>query len=107
MSKCKNKIKRAVHRSQLAYGFYSKNKLYYKALRIHKANQEVYDLLSEFTYECDNEVLDIVVSYIFHLEDWFEQFKVLELNMPKLNDEFIFMRFEDSPAFPKNFINLI
>jgi hypothetical protein len=71
------KIKRATHRSQLAYSSYCQNKLYFKALRIHKANQEVYDLLSKYIYKCDDAIIDVVVSYIFHLEDWFEQFKFL------------------------------
>jgi hypothetical protein len=39
------------------------------------ANQEVYDLLSKYIYKCDDAIIDVVVSYIFHLEDWFEQFK--------------------------------
>jgi hypothetical protein len=97
------KIKRATHRSQLAYSSYCQNKLYFKALRIHKANQEVYDLLSKYIYKCDDAIIDVVVSYIFHLEDWFEQFKFLESSMPKLEDEFVFVRFDDFLAFPRNF----
>ena len=107
MNKYTHKIKRAVHRSQLSYGFYCNNKLYYNALKIYKANQEVYILLNEYIYKCDDEVLDVVTSYVFHLEDWFEQFKILELNLPKLEDEFVFERFDDSPPFPQNFLNLI
>ena len=107
MNKLTHKIKRAIHRSQIAYGFYTQNRLYYEALRIYKANQQVYDLLNIYIYKCDDEILDVVTSYIFHLEDWFEQFKVLELNMPKLDNQFVFIRFEDSPAFPKNFLDLI
>jgi hypothetical protein len=57
------KIKRATHRSQLAYSSYCQNKLYFKA------NQEVYDLLSKYIYKCDDAIIDVVVSYIFHLED--------------------------------------
>jgi hypothetical protein len=107
MNNQKLKIKRAIYRSQLAYGFYSRNKLYYNALRIYKANQVVYDLLNIYIYECDEDDLDIVTSYIFHLEDWFEQFKVLELTIIKLDDEFIFIRFDDSPAFPKRILDII
>jgi hypothetical protein len=101
------KIKIAIHRSQLAYGFYSNNKLYYNALKIYKANQEIYDLLNKYIYICDNEILDVILSYIFHLEDWFEQFKDLELKISKLDEQFVFIRFEDSPAFPKKILDLI
>lgn len=107
MNELRHKIIRAVYRSQLAYGFYCENKLYHNALKIYKANQIVYDLLNEYIYRCDDEILDLVTMYIFHLEDWFEQFNDLELNLPKLEASFIFERLKDSPPFPKNFLKLI
>lgn len=107
MDKLTHKIKKAIYRSQLAYDFYAENKLYYNALRIYKANQKVYDLLNKYIYKCDDENSYAVTSYIFHLEDWFEQFKELELGMPKLEDNFVFIRLENSPAFPKNFPDVI
>jgi hypothetical protein len=91
------KIKRATHRSQLAYSSYCQNKLYFKALRIHKANQEVYDLLSKYIYKCDDAIID-VVSYIFHLEDGLNNSNFWT-SMPKLEDEFVFVRFDDSSFF--------
>lgn len=101
------KIIRAIQRSQMAYERYKDNKLYYQALRIYRANVELYDLLNEFLYECENHLQMEVINYLFHLEDWFEQFKELETTNPMLGDRFVFKRFKDSPSFPNSFIQLI
>lgn len=100
----KNKIKRAIYRSEKAYAHYVEDKKYFQALRIYEANKIVYELLNAYLYSCDKKDLDEVADYIFHLEDWFNQFNQENQNI-KLNQEFIFKRLEGGIAFPKNFKN--
>lgn len=101
----KEGIKRSIKRSEKAYELYLGKKLYYQALRIFKANEMVYELLNEFIYECEEPYLDDVFIYIFHLEDWFESFRLLEKSKPALEDSFVFERLKESPAFPSGFID--
>jgi len=100
----KNKIKRAIYRSEKAYKHYLECKKYFQALRIYEANQMVYELLNSYLYTCEEKDLDAVTDYIFHLEDWFNQFNQENQNI-KLNQEFIFKRLEGGIAFPKDFKN--
>lgn len=95
---------RAIRRTQLAFDRYVGNCFYYDALKIFKANERIYEILNEFIYLCDEDLYINVVEYIFHLEDWFEQFKELEKTNPKLENKFVFNRFIGSPAFPKDIL---
>jgi len=99
------KLKKAILRSETAYKKYLEGKEYYKALRIKKANKTVYKyLIKIYLKESTND--DLFLSYIYHLEDWFEQFKDLKFKEnPKLEDVFVFNRFKDSPRFPSTFLN--
>ena len=101
------KLIRAIERSQNAYQLYLKEKKYYQALRIFAANEKVYELLNIYIYECDEEMLSDIIAYLFHLEDWFNQFLFLESQNPGLEDVFIFNRFNQSPSFPKNFFKAL
>jgi len=97
-----------IERSEYAYSIYLKNKLYHQALRVYKANKVIYELLIEYLYESKTDKRELVLEYIFHLEDWFEQFieHKNQLN-PKLEDEFVFQKLKNSINYPKNFIELI
>lgn len=101
------KLERAIARSERAYTLYAEEKKYYQALRIRNANQVIYELLEEFLLECDSDEVSMTQEYIFHLEDWFHQFYDLELQKPALESEFVFVRFKNSPAYPRNFIEII
>lgn len=100
----KERLKRSILRSQMAYKFYLNDKKYYQALRIFRANETIYYLLEEFLFECETSQLDEIFEYIFHLEDWFESFKSMEKTKPALEDIFIFERLEGSPGFPGSFV---
>ncbi len=102
-----NKLQTAIERSQAAYNFYVSEKKYFQALRIKSANLNVYEILEAYLYECDEDEKDAVQKYIFHLEDWFNQFEELERVGPELESEFVFERFKNSPEYPKIFVNKI
>jgi hypothetical protein len=100
------KLKKSILRSETAYKKYLAGKEYYKALRIQKANKMVYKYLVKI-YSKETTINDaLFLSYIYHLEDWFEQFEDLRLKEnPSLEDLFVFTRFKDSPEFPTTFLN--
>jgi DNA-directed RNA polymerase specialized sigma subunit len=106
MISIRKKIYRSVSRSQVAYELYITEKKYYQALRIWQANKEIYKLLLDFLYYCNEEELGTVQNYIFHLEDWFNQFEELEKVVVSLESEFFFKRFKGSPEFPKRIIDI-
>jgi len=107
MKNIENNILIAIARSQYAYQLYLPKKYYYQALRIYKANTEVYRLLEAYVYLCDEQIQKLVFDYMMHLEDWFLQFSLEEKKDIAPRSVFVFDRFEDSPAFPKNFVTLI
>lgn len=107
MESTRLRLKRAIERSEAAYGLYVQDKKYYQALRIKQANTEVYNLLQSFLYECKDSEVGIVHDYLFHLEDWFHQFEALEMNGTSLESEFVFARFIDSPPFPQNILTIL
>lgn len=96
----REKLKRAIQRSENAYQYYLDSKKYFQALRILKANQIIYELLNEFIYSCKDEELEAVETYIFHLEDWMHQFQ-REQEGKNLADSFVFERLEGGIPFPK------
>ncbi len=97
-----------IERAQEAYQLYLQGRKYYQALRIYKANQNIYFLINENAHFWIHADKSAIINFLFHLEDWFEQFNLLvTLKSPELKDEFIFDRFENSPAFPKNIIDII
>ncbi|AZA85006.1 hypothetical protein C1637_22260 [Chryseobacterium lactis] len=100
-----NKLLRALDRSEKAYALYLHNKKYFQALRIYNANKNIYELLNEYIYTCEEKDTPLVIEYIFHLEDWFNQFETEEST--NLADVFVFHRLEGAISFPKNFKNIL
>lgn len=102
----KSKLLRAIQRSEFAYSAYIENKKYFQALRIYKANKIIYDLLEEYLLLCDEKDIELVCNYLFHLEDWFNQFdeKSKGINM-ELSSKFVFERLNYAIPFPKDFKN--
>jgi len=94
---------RSIMRSESAYAYYLENKRYHQALRIFKANQTVYGFLCMYSLDCSEEILELVHDYIFHLEDWFAQFKRLKKTNPGLEDTFVFEQLENGITYPKDF----
>lgn len=101
------KIIRSMLRSTSAYNLYREDKMYYQALRIFSANKKTYKLLVQYSYDCDEAKLKEVHNYIFHLEDWFNQFNKHANNSIELEAEFVFERLKNSIPFPSDFINKI
>ena len=98
------KIIRSIQRSQSAYELYLEDKFYFQALRIYKSNLQVYSLLNEYVFLCEESVLSDVLKYIFHLDDWFLQFKQAEVQLsPNPEDLFVFDRLNKSISFPSDF----
>lgn len=102
-----HKLQTAIGRSQAAYNLYLPEKKYFQALRIKSANLNVYEILEIYLYECNEEEKEAIQQYIFHLEDWFNQFEELEKTVSDLESEFVFERLKNSPEFPKTFVNNI
>lgn len=98
---------RAIMRAESAYDYYIKNKRYHQALRIYRANQTVYDFLCMYSLDCNDQILDAVLDYIFHLDDWFAQFKNLKKTNPGLEHTFVFERLEYAISYPKEFKQLL
>jgi hypothetical protein len=101
------KIIRSIHRSTSAYNLYKEDKMYYQAQRIFSANKKIYKLLVQYSYDCDEAILKEVYNYIFHLDDWFNQFHKHTDKPIELEAEFVFDRLKNSIPFPSDFINKI
>ncbi|MCF8323169.1 MAG: hypothetical protein K9I26_08540 [Flavobacterium sp.] len=98
-------IIRSIDRSSFAYELYKVDKMYYQALRIFRANKKLYDLLVEYSFLCEDSIVKEVHNYIFHLEDWFEQFNHSATSSVQLEDVFAFEKLKNSISFPSDFIN--
>lgn len=82
--------------------------MYYQALRIYKANEEVYRLLKEFMYESDIKYEKELINYMFHIEDWSEQFNNTVIKQkPEHEDIFVFERLLNSIEYPKGICEII
>src|SRR5690606_31958547 len=103
----KSDLLRSIIRSELAYEYYLEHRKYFQALRIYRANKEVYRLLNQYFYCCEEKILEDVINYLFHLEDWFHQFKSINAAGYELDAVFMFERLEHSLAFPRNFKSLL
>ena len=104
--KIKEKLIRAIYRSELAYTNYSNQKFFFQAFRIYKANLSVYLLLENYLLECPNEIQEDVCAYLFHLEVWINQFEYHQKNIQP-TDFFVFERWEGGIAFPKEFVEFL
>lgn len=104
MEEVKRKLINAIKRSQYAYESYLNDKKYFQALRIKNANLAVYSLLQDFLLGAEEDQVQPLCDYIFHLEDWFNQFSNQERENPELEDSFVFERLKGSFAYPKHFV---
>jgi hypothetical protein len=100
----KKKLQRVIERSENAYEAYRKQQLYFQAIRIYQANIQLYGLLEDYLLECEDTEQEAVCEYLFHLEDWMNQFKAYEEKNPAYTSSFIFDRWEGAIAFPKQFV---
>lgn len=102
-------LKNNIKRSELAYRFYCENKKYHHALHIFYANKIIYDELNNLLQEngLDESVLESIFNYLFHLEDWFLQFSILEEGIEDPQHVFSFLPLEDSIPYPTEFLEAI
>lgn len=99
-----NNIKRA----EASYRDYCEAPNYHHAMHIFYANKEVYDLLNLLLEKPEFlNYLDDIFNYIFHLEDWFLQFKLLEKDIIDLEQEFKFMPLNAAIPYPKKFLRML
>ena len=98
-----------IKRSELAYCNYKLHPNYHHALRIYYANKKIYKQLNRLLEvdSLDEKYLIDIFNYLFHLEDWFFQFNLLENKTIQPQDEFIFEPFIYSISYPKNFMELL
>lgn len=102
-------LKNNIKRSEIAYQVYCKNKNYHHALHIFNANKIIYDELNDLLKERDlsNRLLELIVNYLFHLEDWFLQFSVLEREVDSPQQTFSFLPLDNSIPYPSEFLEVI
>lgn len=98
-----------IKRSEQAYQVYCKNKNYHNALHIFHANEIVYDELNSLlkAQTLNNELLKETFFYLFHLEDWFLQFSILEKTVNNPEQDFSFLALKDSIPYPSHFLELV
>lgn len=98
-----------IKRSELAYRLYCENKKYHQALHIFYANQIVYDELNGLLEKegLSDSMLKATINYLFHLEDWFLQFSILEEYIKDPQHTFSFLPLEYSMSYPTNFLEVI
>lgn len=100
------KFIRAIERSELAYQFYLKEKKFFQAIRLYNSNLFVYSILESLLLEDDSIDKNTLICYLFHLDDWFSQFKkTVEAHPFALDDRFVFERIEGMFPFPKDLIS--
>lgn len=100
----KNKLIHAIFRSEKAYLKYDEHQLFFQALRIYNANQALYQLLEAYQLECADDHLDDICNYIYHLEDWMNQFDQQRKTVKLFTDRFVFLRWNHAIAFPEKFV---
>lgn len=98
-----------IKRSEFAYQLYCESKKYHQALHIFYANQIVYDELNGLLEkeELSDGILKLTINYLFHLEDWFLQFSILEVEIISPEQDFSFLPLEDNISYPANFLEAI
>lgn len=102
------KLIRAIERSELAYQLYQKEKKYFQAIRIYNSNKLIYSILESILIEENGLDKNMIVKFIFHLDDWFSKFnETLESRSFLLNEKFVFERIEGMFPFPKDFVLML
>ena len=100
----REELKNNIVRTQKAYELYKRETIYLCALRIYSSNKKIYNLLEDFLKVCDSNILEDVVIYLFHLDDWFNQFEETKRKLkPGLEDIFICDALNVSVRYPKDF----
>jgi len=100
----KERLKKAIYRSEEAYQAYQQEKIYFQALRLYKANIAIYEILESYILECDESEKEGICIYLFHLEDWMNQFKDHEQNINSYTSHFVFERWEGAVSFPRKVV---
>ena len=102
-------LKNNIKRSELAYQLYSRDKRYHQALHIHCANKIVYDELNKLLSNeaLSDSVIESAINYLFHLEDWFLQFSILEKDIEDPQHIFSFLPLEKNIPYPSNFVEVL
>lgn len=99
-----NNLIRAIECSEKAYQLYLTEKKYFQANRIYNANKFLYKKLQKFLVKNNVEELNNeIYLFLFHLDDWFLQFKHHSKTVKDLSDLFVFERITNGIGFPKDF----
>lgn len=98
-----------IRRSEAAYKVYSEHPSYHHALHILHANKKVYACLNDLLEieVMTKEICTKVFDYLFHLEDWFLQFSVLEKEVGDIEERFSFDSLKNSIPYPSDFLESI
>lgn len=104
MEHLKNKLHKAIRRTNYAYDLYRQTNSYLAAKRIYNANKIIYSYLSEYIYLVEDIHFNNVLNYMMHLEDWFMQFESEELKVQSPSDLFVFERIKGGISYPHDFI---
>lgn len=98
-----------IKRSEVAYALYRRHSNYHHALHIFHANKKVYDCLNKVieVNHSNEEFFIKIYNYLFHLEDWFLQFSILEKNVINIEDDFSFPSLKNSIPYPSDFLENI
>jgi len=94
-------------RSEKAYTAYQSQQYYFQALRIYHANTKLYSLLEDYLFVCEEREQEDVCTYLFHLEDWMNQFKNHENKNESYTSSFVFERWKGAIPFPKQFVDIL
>lgn len=100
----KFKLQKAIYRSEYAYKFYVENKYYLQAKRIYNSNKLVYKLLEKYLLECDEFEKKDICDYLFHLDDWMNQFDYYSQEIYDHEEPFVFERCSGAIPYPNNIV---
>lgn len=95
-----------IKRSEFAYKAYQNDKNYHHALHIFYANEIIYSELTDLLRQKDlaDNILESIFNYLFHLEDWFLQFTILEQDESNPEQDFIFGALKNTTSYPADFV---
>ena len=98
-----------IRRSEAAYKIYCKCSNYHQALHIFHANKKVYDELSNLleVSSITKELSSEIFNYLFHLEDWFLQFSLLEKEVVDIEGKFSFSPLKSAISYPSDFLEML
>lgn len=97
-----------INRAEASYKIYCKIPNYHHAMHILHANEKIYSCLNLLLEDPKHlEHREEIFNYLFHLEDWFLQFRSLEKGITDLEQEFKFMPLENAIAYPKCFLRTL